>query len=165
MNEYLDALIARYRSRGVLIDANLLILYLVGEFDPQQIPRFRRTRQYEEGDYRLLKAFLELFATKVTTPNILTEVSNLSRDMPDWLRGQFFESLRARFELLTEEYQPSPAGAAEPIFIRLGLTDAIITQIARQRYLVITDDFPLSNYLATIQTDVININHLRFLIH
>ena len=162
MNEYLDALIARYRSRGVLIDANLLILYFVGEFDVRQISRFRRTREYQESDYRLLKAFLELFPVKVTTPNILTEVSNLSRDMPGWLRDQFFERLRAGFELLTEEYQPSSAGAADPIFVRLGLADAVITQIAPKRYLVMTDDFPLSNYLAAIQADVVNINHLRF---
>ena len=71
-------------------------------------------------------------------------------------------SLRAGFGLLTEKYQPSLAGADAPIFVRLGLTDAVITQIVQEGYLVVTDDFPLSNYLAAIQADVVIINQLRF---
>ena len=82
--------------------------------------------------------------------------------MPDGLRAQFYQSLRAKFELLVEEHQTSRMGAAEPIFVRLGLTDAIIARIALRRYLVLTDDFPLSNYLVAIEADVINFNHLRF---
>ena len=147
----------------MLVDTNLLILYLVGEFDARQISRFRRTKQFVAADYWIIKAFFDTFPVKVTTPNILTEVSNLSGDLPDGLRARFLESLRGSFQLLSEEYLPSQAGTALPIFPRFGLTDAITAEIANQRYLVITDDFPLSNYLTSLNSDVINFNHLRSL--
>jgi len=163
LNEYLEGLIAKYRTRGVLIDTNLLILYFVGEFSPERIPTLRRTKKFVLRDYLLLKAFFDQFAVKVTTPNILTEISNLAGDIPDGLRKNFFRSLQTNFELFDEQYRRSSAAAASAIFPRLGLTDAVIAELANQRYLVLTDDFPLANYLGSINTDVINFNHLRSL--
>lgn len=145
----------------MLIDSNLLILLFVGEFMPGQIPRFKRTKKFVEQDYNLIRAFYNLFALKVTTPNILTEISNLAGDIAPGLRESFFRSLQASFRLLHEQYVPSQAGASPAIFPRIGLTDSIIAQIATQRYLVVTDDFVLANYLGSIEADVINFNHLR----
>jgi len=163
LSEYLKELISKYQNRGILIDANLLILYLVGEFAPRQIPRLRRTKKFLEADYFTVKAFFELFPIKVTTPNILTEISNLAGDMPDGLKFDFFEILQSQFSLLHEHYIPSKEGCLNPIFLKLGLTDSIIGQLARDNYLVLTDDFPLSNTLNSIGVDAINFNHLRFL--
>lgn len=160
MNEYLEGLIAKYRTRGVLIDTNLLILYFVGEFSPERITKLRRTKKFVLRDYWLLKSLFDRFAIKVTTPNILTEISNLSGDIPDGLREDFFRSLRASFGLFEEQYLPSSAAAASAIFPRLGLADSVIAEIANQRYLVLTDDFALANYLGSINADVINFNHL-----
>lgn len=163
MNEYLDTLIAKYRNRGILIDSNLLILYFVGEFSPERIATHRRTKKFDIGDYLFVKAIVESFAKKVTTPNILTEVSNLAGDIPDGLRGDFFRLMRQHFELLDETHLPSKNAVASVIFPRFGLTDAVITEVANQRYLVLTDDFPLANYLGSINADVINYNHHRLL--
>ena len=163
MNESLEDLIAKYRNRGVLIDSNLLMLYLVGEFDPQQISRLRRTKSFVVRDYLVIKGFFNAFSIKITTPNILTEISNLSGDIPAGLRDRFFKLLHVHFERLGEEYLPSKIGAASPMFARFGLTDSVIAEIAKQQYLVITADFPLANYLASIKADVINFNHLRTL--
>jgi hypothetical protein len=82
LKEYLEALIAKYRTRGVLIDTNLLILYFVGEFSPERISGMTRTKKFTIRDYLLLKTFLDRFAVKITTPNILTEISNLSGNIP-----------------------------------------------------------------------------------
>ena len=160
MNEYLERLIAKYRTRGVLIDTNLLILYFVGEFSPERISTLRRTKKFVFADYCLLKAFSDRFAVKVTTPNILTEISNLSGDIPNGLREEFFRSLRAGFEGFNEQYLASSSAATSAIFPRFGLTDSVIAEIASQRYLVLTDDFALVNYLGSIKADVINFNHL-----
>ena len=147
----------------MLIDSNLLILYFVGEFDPKQITKLRRTKSFVVRDYWVIKGFFNAFPLKITTPNILTEVSNLAGDIPSGLRHRFFELLRTNFEVVNEEYLPSKVGAASPMFARFGLTDAIIAEIAKRQHLVITADFPLANYLASINADVINFNHLRTL--
>jgi len=41
------------------------------------------------------------------------------------------------------------------------LTDSSILLAARNGFLILTDDFPLSNFLASEGLDVINFNHLR----
>ncbi|MGB8354136.1 MAG: hypothetical protein WCD79_09640 [Chthoniobacteraceae bacterium] len=133
----------------------------MGEFSLDQIPRLRRTKKYVASDYWLIKRFFDLFPLKVTTPNILTEISNLSGDVPGELKSRFFDCLSANFKLLGEHYVPSKTAAASPIFSRFGLTDATLLELA-ETYLVVTDDFPLSNYLTSIKADVINFNHLRF---
>lgn len=153
----------KYRHRGVLLDSNLLILYFVGEFSPERIATHRRTKKYTIGDYLFVKAVVESFEKKVTTPNILTEVSNLAGDIPDSLRSDFFRLIRERFELLDETHYPSKSASAAAIFPRFGLTDTVITEVANQQYLVLTDDFPLANYLGSIEADVINFNHYRSL--
>ena len=145
----------------MLIDSNLLILLFVGEFMPEQIPKFKRTKQFVENDYHLIRAFFNTFTLRVTTPNILTGISNLAGYFAPGLKERFFRSLQTSFELLNEQYLPSQTGASSPIFPRIGLTDSIIGQVAAQRYLVATDDLALANYLGSIEADVINFNHLR----
>ena len=83
--------------------------------------------------------------------------------MPGHMRLQFMESLAIQFDLLEEHSISSKIGSSVPIFKKLGLTDAIIGQLAKDTYLVLTDDFPLTNYLKSIGVDAINFNHLRFL--
>ena len=46
-------------------------------------------------------------------------------------------------------------------FPRFGLTDTAILLAAKGKYLVLTDDFPLAQYLQTEAIDVINFNHVR----
>lgn len=160
MSEYIEGLIVKYRDRGLLVDANLLMLFFVGEFLPDQIGRLRRTKKFVRADYVRVKDLIGRFKVCVTTPNILTEVSNLSGDIPSGLRAEFFRLLQTGFTSLEEEYLPSKQVANAAAFFRFGLTDAVIAQIANQRYLVLTDDFPLSNFLHSIKADVINFNHL-----
>ncbi len=163
MNEYLEELIAKYRNRGLLIDSNLLILYFVGQFDPARIRTFSRTKKFSVDDFHWVSTVINCFQKKVTTPNILTEVSNLSGKFPDGLRPEFFRQIAKHFELLEETHLPSKTAGARNIFPRLGLTDTIISEVAAQQYLVLTDDLDLSIYLNSINADVINFNHYRSL--
>ena len=39
-------LIEKYASRGVLVDTNILLLFVVGAFDRELIPRFKRTSHF-----------------------------------------------------------------------------------------------------------------------
>jgi len=71
-------LIHRYRSRGVLVDTNILLLHFVSDYDRELVPRFKRTATFAVDDYDLLIKLLTRFNSVVTTPNVLSEVSNLA---------------------------------------------------------------------------------------
>jgi hypothetical protein len=76
MNEHLINLIRKYRKKGILVDTNLLLLYLVGLYDIEQIRDFKRTSHFDTDDFSNTQEFIELFEVKITTPHILTEVSD-----------------------------------------------------------------------------------------
>src|SRR5882672_2097419 len=75
---HLDELIWKHRSPGLLIDSNLLLLYILGNTNKQRIPEFKRTQMYTIQDFELLQLLVERFSRVVTTPNVLTEISNLA---------------------------------------------------------------------------------------
>ncbi|MBD0320928.1 MAG: hypothetical protein ICV87_11380 [Gemmatimonadetes bacterium] len=155
-------MVARYVAAGVLVDTNLLLMYLVGAHDPDEIPRFKRTQQFTSGDHALLTDFLGLFRRVVTTPHILTEVSNLAGQLADRTRTGVFETLSEGIELFHERHTPASELAAEPAFPRFGIADAAVLHEAKGRYLVLTDDFRLSQYLQSEGVDVFNFHHLQF---
>ncbi|HUG81869.1 MAG TPA: hypothetical protein VML01_09410 [Bryobacterales bacterium] len=45
------ALIEKHRAKGALVDANLLVLLLVGAINKQRIPKFERTQQFSIEDF------------------------------------------------------------------------------------------------------------------
>jgi hypothetical protein len=160
---YVDGLIAKYAAKGVLVDTNVLLLHFIGSFDVEQIQRFKRTKQFTIRDFYLIEKFLGCFKETVTTPNILTEVSNLAGQLPvpEALKSRFWERFGNRLEILSEEYCPSVAACAHPYFNKCGLTDAVILQIAKKQLLVITDDFRLAGLISNRGLNVINFNHIR----
>lgn len=69
-------LVAEYRARGLLIEANLLFPYLVGSLDRGLFAPHPHLNTYTAEDFALIAAFIASFELVVTTPHILTEVSN-----------------------------------------------------------------------------------------
>jgi hypothetical protein len=157
----LDELVLRHRSAGLLIDANLLLLYFVGSTNKQRIPEFKRTQSYAIEDFELLAAFVERFAKVVTTPNVLTEVSNLATLHGSELQ-RFRLVLQTAAEVMEEHYIESRHAASDPHFERLGITDAGISILSGRGPLVLTDDLPLYVTLCERRIDAINFNHIRF---
>jgi len=161
MSDAMANLVERHRSRGVLVDTNILLLLFVGSFDRGRIARFKRTQQFTAGDFDRLTNVLSCFARIVTTPNILSEVSNLSGQLGEPDRARYFADFAGRIDLLDERYVPSKSAAAAAEFPRLGLTDSVILQLGKERLLVLSDDEPLCYYLERAGVDVINFNHVR----
>src|SRR5687768_16510275 len=98
MNEDIGSL-KNHKNRGALIDANLLLEYVVGQADRRFLKRNHHTKQYE-SDFPLVKRVVEYFRTIYTTPNIVTEVSNLGQD----LEGLFFDTLGTVVNNMEEQY-------------------------------------------------------------
>lgn len=149
------------RRKSLLIDSNLLLLLFVGLHDRSRIEKYKRTAQFSVEDFKLLLAFIGRFREIVTTPSILTEVSNLLGQLPDMLGYSHLEHFAGRIRILHERYTPSQTLSNDKAFPKFGLTDTAIVQAARENYLVLTDDFRLTQYLAAKNIDVINFNHLR----
>jgi len=155
------AIFQKYRNGRLIVDANLLLLYLVGNFNAKKINTFKRTQNYTYDDYLMLRKFVGFFTKVVTTPNILTEVSNLSFPLNKQNEYKVFPAFRSIIQSLTEEFVESLAASEALEFTKFGLTDAVIAELAKKDHLILTDDFPLYNYLQLNQIDVINFNHIR----
>ncbi len=162
MNVYISGLVEQYKRSGLIVDTNLLLLWFMGLFNPAHISRFKRTQTFTEDDYVLLTDLLKQFKKILTTPHILTEVSNLSAQLGESLQYRYFDTFAANLEQLEEVYIPVINISKTPEFRRFGITDTGIFFLAKGRYLVLTDDFRLSQYLRYQGIDVINFNHIRF---
>jgi hypothetical protein len=161
--EYLIEMIDRYRTKGLLIDTNLLLLYFVGMYDPERIPRFKRTMAFTVEEFLLLATIFDEFDKIITTPNILTEVSNFSGQLPRNLHSYFYNDFATRIPSLEEHYITSGALSASAHFNKFGLTDSGIVDTVKGNYLALTSDLELFGYLQNLGIDAINFNHIRTL--
>jgi len=162
-DDYHAKLLSKYRNKGLLLDSNLLLLYFIGLYDCNKISTFKRTTKYTIEDFDRIFSIIEFFDRVITTPHILTEISNLSGQLPDKIRSHYFHIFAKQIKLLEEKPLPSKDLCDSECFRKFGLTDSGIVEISRDTYLVITDDFPLSGYLQSRNIDVINFNHIRYL--
>jgi hypothetical protein len=156
-------LVSAYRGKGLLVDSNLLLLYFVGSYDPARISTFKGTsaKGFREDDFNLLIKLVGRFEKIVTTPNILTEVSNLSNQLRRDEKQTYYADFASQVQTLTEHYTESKEISRLPHFADLGLTDSGIMKLARGSFLVLTDDGPLFGYLQNVGIDAINFNHVR----
>ncbi|WPL18899.1 hypothetical protein Thiowin_03990 [Thiorhodovibrio winogradskyi] len=150
------------RRKGVLIDANLLTVLIVGRLGSGEVEAFKRTRNFTTQDYEQINELVGLFGSKCMTPHVLAEVSNLL----DWLepkRKQYAFSHLAEFAQAQREiFPPAAEIVATPIYFKLGITDAGLFQVAQQQPLVLlTADLPLYHYAAGRKLEAINFNHIR----
>ncbi len=160
MNE-IESLFSRYRQKGVLVDTNILLLYFVGLTNRERISRFNRTQNFIPEDYDLLLQVLGYFQTIATTPNVLTEVSNLADKLGEPERSQCFALFAQGIAIFEETYLESRGVAMDQQFTTFALTDCSILSLAKNRYLVLTDDLRLADYLQRQGVDTINFNNLR----
>jgi len=154
------ALVDKHRSKGVLVDTNLLVLLLVGSVNKRRILKFKRTQSFTLQDFDLLSRLVEWFGKLITTPHVLSQVSDLTD-----LAGEEFWTVRSRFaalvELMDESYDESRALVTHPLFSRLGLTDAAIATVCSRGILVLTTDVKLELALQQRGAEALNFNHVR----
>jgi predicted nucleic acid-binding protein len=149
-------------SRILLLDTNVLLLLFVGLWDRPRIQHFKKTEQFTDDDFGLMLEILQGFGQVATTTHILTEISNLSGQHGEPERTAFFNTLAMRISLLPEHHIAAQTVIANPVFVRLGLTDTAIAAIASEAALeVLTTDAALYTHLSTIGVSVYNFNHIR----
>lgn len=146
---------------GILIDTNLLVLFVVGRVNRARIETFKRTRQYTLADYNLLVWALAQFTVVYTVPHILAEVSNLT-DLAGFEGFHARRILRQEINVMREVYVPSAQATSGKAYERLGLVDAVIGEAARAHHCgVLTDDFALYQLLSRESVSVVSFSQLR----
>jgi rRNA-processing protein FCF1 len=153
--------IQRYRSRHVLIDTNLLLLFFIGSLRPDLISSFNRTSIYSPDDFDLLETIFRYFKKVATTPHILTEVSNLMGQCHEPLRSELRAFLAHAIQSWKETQSPSRTLTQAAYFIKFGLTDTAIADLPMSSYFVLTDDRSLAGFLESRKTGVLHFSDLR----
>lgn len=155
---------SRWRGKELFLDTNLLILYIVGSIDPDLIGRHKRTNQFIPEDFRLLQGVICRFPRIVTTPNILTEVSNLLDQTEERTSRALHAVLGAliKAETFDERYVRGLDAASIQEFQRLGVTDSSVLFLAGEKQLlVLTEDIHLYLALCRRGIEALNFNHVR----
>lgn len=144
---------------GAFIDANLLVLLVVGSVDRRLVEIHRRTRTFTVEDYDRLLSIVESVRRVYVTPNTLTEASNLLEDPRD---PRFLECLRIVIEESEEIVISSVHAACKSEFVRLGLSDAALLDVASSERPLITVDLQLfSAALKKGELAAFNFTHLQ----
>ena len=129
--------------RGYFIDANLLVLLIVGSESRDLISKHRRLKEYTAEDYEILVKLLQPTDQLYVTPNTLTETSNLLGQHGEPERSSRFQRLRLWIYETQEIMVASSDAADNTNFERLGLTDAALLEVVTVETPLVTVDLDL----------------------
>lgn len=155
------------RREHLLIDSNLLLLFIVGVTSRDYINRHKRIRNsYTVEDFDLLVDVIADHPGIVLTPCTLTETYNLSHNMAEPARGEIMASLSRLIDRYPEHHLASAVACRNTQFMRLGLVDAMLLEMAAinlpaARPTLLTADLDLAVAAEIAGHSVINFNHLR----
>src|SRR5947209_994824 len=126
--------------QAVALDTNVLVLLIVGLTSKNYIQRHSRTRQFTKKDFELLRVILASFSDAVVTPTTLAELSNLLDEGYDPMRLQIWSQFKSLVKSTQELYVASGDLSDRDEFIRLGLADCSMLELARQGATVLSTD-------------------------
>ncbi|MDQ0467984.1 hypothetical protein [Labrys wisconsinensis] len=93
----------------------------------------------------------------IFTPNVLSETSNLLRQIDDPIRTEISKAFKNIIHRATEEIVESRIAVARSEFVRLGLTDSVLLEAASKGLTILTADLDL--YLAALSSNLSAINY------
>ncbi len=150
-------------QQRILLDANLLVLLIVGLTNPKFIAAHKRLASYSEGDFNILLDLLGPpgISSLIVTPNVLTEASNLLRHSAEPRKSAIMDKFRIFLKQVSEVHVPGNQAADRPEFLRLGLTDAALIELDNEEVMLLTADAPLYAAALTAGRHAENFAHHR----
>lgn len=146
--------------KSLLLDSNLLLLWITSQYDLRLLRTFKRVQMFSQRDAVLLAWLMDRFKGVATTSHIVTEASNLANALSSSSRSAWF-MLLAEFAANTNDLSPTlKVLARRDEFVRFGVTDAALTELADD-YQIVTTDYRLSGYLRSSGKPVLNFSDLR----
>ena len=161
MIEQVNAAIIKHHQHGLLLDANLMLVLVIGTLRPEYVGTVPRTKAFVRDDYYLLLSLCRRFLAVVTTPHVLTEVGNLL-DNTGLMNNQASVSIvRDTLRQFREKFVVSREAMNQPTFYSCGLTDSVLYYLTHRHYLLLTTDAVLCNFVLSRGCDAINFNNIR----
>ena len=139
----------------LLLDTNVLLLFLVGLLRPDRIGG-KRLENFTGDDFSKVVEWVREVPRHVSLPNILTETSNFLGDSRQQLVEGGSSALANYIQRLDEVYVPSRKVVAGSFYHDLGLTDAAILGLANRSVCVVSVDYNLCNRLSLEGVEVRN---------
>ena len=161
MDTYIRGLFKKHKNKGAVIDSNLLILYFIGNYNINLVSNFSKTKQFATEEFYFLDLVIKHFNFIATTPNVLTEVNNLSNDLGQKNKPELLELLKSGIQIFKEDYFESSSLVKDKFYTKIGLTDISIMNLAKKGFVVLTTDLTLKNILEHLNLDVVNWNNLK----
>lgn len=150
------------RGRQLLLDTNLLLLWLLEQVDIKQVGVFKRLNTFKPADFLLVNAFALGASEIVLTPHVAAEVSNLAGQLNEPVKGRFRQAFARWLQTAAVEHAVTSRDAcALPTHTRLGLTDASIELMAGKGVFVLSTDLDLVVALKKAGLAAVNYNHIR----
>lgn len=146
-------------AEALVLDANLLVLLIVGTTSEAYISRHKRLRAFTVNDFRLLTTRLSAAAQVWVTPNTVTEASNLAGQINEPARTHIFAVFRGLLRKLREFYVPSLHASEQKAILRLGVTDAGLLLADFADHVLMTVDLDLYLEAGRLKRKAINFNH------
>lgn len=151
-------------KKGIIVDSNIMLLFLVGCYDINYINMFKRTMKYTIEEYYFIRDLLTTYYYKdklYTSPHILTELSNLSKKIKGDRRNKYFNFFIKILNNAYEIYIEKNKILEFKELSKFGITDIGIYKIAKKNnLLVLTDDFRLSSYLLGNCINALNLRNI-----
>jgi hypothetical protein len=149
----------------VLVDANILLLLVIGSTAPDRLGTMTRTKGYSEDDFEQASSIVGQFRWSVTTPHVLSQTSDLLRRTGAYgkLARALSSKLHAVFIVTQEHFVPARVLARPREFHDLGLADASVLDAAHRGCTVLTDDLALHNVILSRGDKSINFTEWRFI--
>lgn len=145
-------------KKALVLDTCLLVLLVVGATNRKYILKHKNLYPvYNERHFDKLIEVINTAPFVVCTAHILTETSNLLRQIGNPMRSEIMEVFR-QFVHRSRELRVDGATASNaPIFIRLGLTDAAIVSLDADEVAILTVDHNLHIAASHAGFDVFNL--------
>lgn len=127
----------------IILDSNVFVLFIIGLINPKRINSHKRTSIYSEDDFKKLYSIISQYKTIITSPNVITEIDNLLNNLTGIEKFKYNLIIQDILDKSLERYFESRFIAKDWIFNEIGLTDAVIINMAKNSDLLISDDSQL----------------------
>lgn len=146
----------------LLLDTNLLLLWIVGNVARDYIPQHKRLKAFSGPDFDYLKTILAGSNSVTTTVNAWTEVTNI---IPFGVRPplsrHLLDFVRFAVQQWPELYHPSRNIVEDGAFMELGLADGALLSSLDNKTTLLTTDAPLYWHALARGHRAFNFHHLR----
>ena len=160
-NTNIESLIDKYRTKGIAIDTEILLLLCIGLFDEGLITRFKRTSKYSADEFRIAQWIIGEISPHLVTPHVLAEFSNLSNNLKERRKG-YYSAIDSFLKNEIEVFFPKEDILDEPFVSFLGFADISLFKTCRDKGCVLfTADSQLTSKLRDQSIDVINMVEIQ----